>query len=105
MIASHAPLKIFKLSRPLKRPRRNGRQRSLSVLVVKMYSLTQAFKNIIVSMINNKIMAKLMSHLHTVRKLATSNVYSAKLVNTSNRKWKVLINLVTNGLTTMGKRP
>ena len=41
------PLKIFKLSRPLKRPRRDGRRRNLSVLVVTMYSLTQAFTNTI----------------------------------------------------------
>ena len=99
MIASHAPLKIFKLSRPLKRLRRDGRGRSLSVLVMTMYSLMQAFTNTMVSMINNKIMAKrpgttlnspkrkeLMSRPHAVRKLATSKVYSAKPVNASDRK-------------------
>ena len=94
MIASHAPLKIFKLSRPLKRLRRDGRGRSLSVLVMTMYSLMQAFTNTMVSMINNKIMAKRpgttlnspkwaerITRPHAVRKLATSNLYSNKPVN------------------------
>ena len=93
------PLKIFKPSRQLKRQRRNGRLRSQSVLVVTMYSLRQAFMNTMVSMINNKIMAKrpgttlnspkrtkLMSRPHAVQKLATSNIYSAKPVNASDRE-------------------
>ena len=72
MTAFRAPLKIFKLSRPLKRPRRNGRRRSLSALVVTTYSLTLAFTNTTVSMINNKS--------------AMSNVYSAKPVNANCRE-------------------
>ena len=93
MIASHAPLKIFKLSRPLKRPRRDGRRRSLSVLVMTMYLLTQAFTNTMVSMINNKIMDKHpRTTLNSPKRLEpksrprATKVYSAKLVNARDRE-------------------